>query len=180
MTNIESNADVLNHDCPSCSPHSVSVAQVLSIQTYEDIAPFWETMRWRPHWTSEGRILLIDEIQQEAVTYWTRAEAEIFLQEVLLPGPYGAELVIHLPNEGEAVFMGGHLVALAEIALRAPSDSPAGRGLDVVGLAWCARTSDDCFEVFLLHSASDDDMEVHEASALELGHSHPLELALNS
>ena len=113
MTNIESNADVLNHDCPSCSPHSVSVAQVLSIQTYEDIAPFWETMRWRPHWTSEGRIVLIDEIQQEAVTYWTRAEAEIFLEEVLLPGPYGAELVIHLPNEGEAVFMGGHLVALA-------------------------------------------------------------------
>ena len=113
MTNIESNADVLNDDCPSCSPHSVSVAQVLSIQTYEDIAPFWETMRWRPHWTSEGRIVLIDELQQEAVTYWTRAEAEIFLQEVLLPGPYGAELVIHLPNEGEAVFMGGHLVALA-------------------------------------------------------------------
>lgn len=102
-----------NHECSACGPHAVKVREVLDAQDPEDILSLWENLRFRPHHTPDGRIALIDMSEQRELCSWTQDEAKEFLNEVLLPGPYGAELVLGAVGIFEVAFRHGELVALA-------------------------------------------------------------------
>ena len=113
MTVVENQVEVAGHDWRSCGPHSVTVGEVLAIQTEEDVLALWEVSRWRPHRTPDGCVALVDMVEQRVLFTWNVEEAEEFLYEVLLPGPYGAELVLEVDGVGEVGFRDGELVALA-------------------------------------------------------------------
>ena len=113
MTVIGNEAQAAGHDCRSCGSHSVTVGEVLAVQESDDVLALWEALRWRPHRTPDGCVALVDIIGQRALFTWTTAEAEELLYGVLLPGPYGAELVLEVDGCEELSFKGGELIALA-------------------------------------------------------------------
>ena len=101
------------HDCPCCSPHALTVGTALVAMDIEDVQALYGTLRYRPHHSESRELVLIDTFVDEVVLRWGGAEAQEFLDE-LLHGPYAAHLVLRLLNGDEAIFTGGHLVALAE------------------------------------------------------------------
>ena len=112
MTDLTTHDSLEVHDCPCCSPHSLSVHDAMVAMDLEDIEAIYRTMRYRPHHTEERYIVLVDTVNDVAVARWGGAEAQSFLDE-LLHGPYASQMCISLDNGDEASFMAGSLVALA-------------------------------------------------------------------
>ena len=115
MTNTaDSNAQWMQaiHDCPSCSPHALSVHTALHAMDVEDVEALWGTLRYRPLHTEDRIVVLIDTFIDDVVARWGAVEAESFLDN-LLAGPYAGRLSVTLDNGEYATFTAGSLVALA-------------------------------------------------------------------
>ena len=100
------------HDCPSCSPHAMTVQAALLAMDEEDVEALWATLRYRPFHTEDRAVVLIDTFIDDVVARWGAVEAESFLDN-LLAGPYAGRLSVTLDNGEHATFTAGSLVALA-------------------------------------------------------------------
>ena len=101
------------HDCPSCSPHALTVHAALLAMDEEDVEAIWGTMRYRPFHTEARSVVLIDTFTDTMVATWGGpTEAQQFLDD-LLSGPYAGTMSVTLDNGELATFTAGSLVALA-------------------------------------------------------------------
>ena len=100
------------HDCPSCSPHAMSVHTALHAMDVEDVEALWGALRYRPFHTEDRVVVLIDTFIDDVVARWGAVEAATFLDN-LLGGPYAGRLSVTLDNGEHATFTAGSLVALA-------------------------------------------------------------------
>jgi hypothetical protein len=113
MKRAKHQRDDVSDECPCCGEHSITVREVLEAQSHDNVMALWASMRHRPHYTADGRIAIVDVVEGKEVCVWSKDDASTFLNEELLPGPYGAELVLEFGPERRITFEGGHLVALA-------------------------------------------------------------------
>ena len=100
------------HDCPSCSPHAMTVQSALLAMDEEDVEALWGVLRYRPFHTEDRTVVLIDTFIDDVVARWGAVEAATFLDN-LLAGPYAGRLSVTLDNGEHATFTAGSLVALA-------------------------------------------------------------------